>query len=94
MTQANEPNEFNREINRRFRDLSWRVERLESTQMPARSIDVAFDRLYEAIDALEDKVDALRDETRERFNTLDAKINALDAKFEIVMNYITGQGTN
>jgi len=94
MTQANEPNEFNREINRRFRDLSWRVERLESTQMPARSIDAAFDRLYEEIDALEDKVDALRDETRERFNTLDAKINALDAKFEIVMNYITGQGTN
>ena len=93
MTQANEPNEFNREVNRRFRDLSWRVERLESTQMPVRSIDTAFDRIYEEIDALEDKVDALRDETRERFNTLDAKINALDAKFEIVMNYITGQGT-
>lgn len=94
MTQANEPNEFNREINRRFRDLSWRVERLESTQMPVRSIDAAFDRIYEEIDVLEDKidalenkVDALRDETRERFN-------ALDAKFEIVMTYITGQGTN
>jgi hypothetical protein len=91
MTQANEPNDFTREINRRFRDLSWRVERLESTQMPARSIDAGFDRVY-------DEIDALRDEMRERFNTLDAKFNALDAKFntldakfEIVMKYITGQ---
>ena len=94
MTQANEPSDFSREINRRFRDLSWRVERLESSQMPARSIDEAFDRVYDEIDALEDKVDALRDEMRERFNALDAKFNALDAKFEIVMNYITGRGAS
>jgi hypothetical protein len=87
MTQANEPNDFRREINRRFRDLSWRVERLESTQMPVRSLDEAFAQVYDAIDALEDKIDALRGEMRERFN-------ALDAKFEIVMNYITGQETS
>lgn len=86
MTQTNEPNDFRREINRRFRDLSWRVERLKSTQMPARSLDEAFERVYDEIDALEDKVDALRDEIRERFK-------ALEAKFEIVMNYITGQKT-
>ncbi|ACK65864.1 hypothetical protein PCC8801_1821 [Rippkaea orientalis PCC 8801] len=86
MTQANDPNEFNREINRRFRDLSWRVERLESSQMPARSLDQAFERIYDAIDALKDKLDALRDEMRERFN-------ALAQKFEIVMNYITGSDT-
>jgi peptidoglycan hydrolase CwlO-like protein len=86
MTPSNDSNDFIREINRRFRDLTWRVERLESTQMPARSLDEAFDQVYNEIDALEDKVDALRDEMRERFN-------ALDAKFEIVMNYITGKGT-
>ncbi len=87
MTQANEPSDFAREINRRFRDLSCRVERLESTQMPARSLDEAFDRVYDEIDALDDKVDSFRDEMRERFDTL-------DAKFEIVMNYITGQRTS
>ena len=94
MTQANDPNDFIREINRRFRDLSWRVERLESTQMPARSLDEAFDRVYDEIDALEDKVDAFRDEMRGRFNSLDAKFEDLEAKFEIVMNYITGKGTS
>lgn len=94
MTQTNNPNDSIGEINRRLRDLSWRVERLESTQMPARSLDEAFDRVYDEIDALEDKVDALRDEMRERFKALEARFDNLEAKFEIVMNYITGKATN
>lgn len=52
MTQSSEPNDSQREINRRFRDLSWRVERLETSQMPARSLNEFFDRVYEEIDAL------------------------------------------
>jgi hypothetical protein len=56
MTQSSEPNDSQREINRRFRDLSWRVERLETSQMPARSLNESFDRVYEEIDALEDIV--------------------------------------
>ncbi|HAC62598.1 MAG TPA: hypothetical protein DCF68_03440 [Cyanothece sp. UBA12306] len=90
MTQANDPNDFNREINRRFRDLSWRVERLESSQMPARSLDQAFNQIYDEMDALEDKIDGLRDEMRERFDELDQKFDILNKKFEVVMNYITG----
>jgi hypothetical protein len=70
MTQASEPNDSQREINRRFRDLSWRVERLETSQMPARSLNESFDRVYEEIDALEDTVN-------QRFDRLETRIDSL-----------------
>ncbi|MDJ0659393.1 MAG: hypothetical protein QNJ42_07860 [Crocosphaera sp.] len=84
MTSSNENSDFVRDTNRRLRELSWRIERLELSQMPARSLNEAFDRVYEEIDILENKVDNLRDEMREGFN-------ALDAKFELLMKHITGQ---
>ena len=84
MTSSNDNSDFIRDTNRRLRELSWRVERLELSQMPARSLNEAFNRVYEEIDILENKVDNLRDEMREGFN-------ALDAKFELLMKHITGQ---
>ncbi|MGB5592507.1 MAG: hypothetical protein WBM32_02595 [Crocosphaera sp.] len=84
MTASNDNSDFVRDTNRRLRELSWRVERLELSQMPATSLNEAFDRVYEEIDVLENKVDNLRDEMREGFN-------ALDAKFELLMKHITGQ---
>ncbi|MDJ0843554.1 hypothetical protein [Crocosphaera sp.] len=84
MTSSNDNSDFVRDTNRRLRELSWRIERLELSQMPARSLNEAFDRVYEEIDILENKVDNLRDEMREGFN-------ALDAKFELLMKHITGQ---
>jgi predicted nuclease with TOPRIM domain len=83
MTQANDSNDFIRENNRRFRDLSWRVERLESTQMPARSLHESFDRVYEEIDTLEDHMN-------QRFDKLEEKVNSLDRKIDIIMRHITG----
>jgi phage shock protein A len=88
MTQANEPNDSQREINRRFRDLSWRVERLETSQMPARSLNESFDRVYEEIDALEDIVN-------QRFDRLETRIDRMEAdltgKIDLILRHVTGQ---
>jgi hypothetical protein len=87
MTQANEPNDSQREINRRFRDLSWRVERLETSQMPARSLSESFDRVYDEIDALEDIVN-------QRFDRLEIEVRDMRAemngKFDTIMRHLTG----
>jgi predicted nuclease with TOPRIM domain len=87
MTQANDSNDFIRENNHRFRDLSWRVERLESTQMPARSLNEAFDRVSEEIDTLENHMN-------QRFDRLDHEIREmkteLNGKIDIIMRHIYG----
>jgi phage shock protein A len=88
MTQASEPNDSQREINRRFRDLSWRVERLETSQMPARSLNESFDRVYEEIDALEDTVN-------QRFDRLETRIDRMETdltgKIDLILRHVTGQ---
>jgi hypothetical protein len=88
MTQSSEPNDSQREINRRFRDLSWRVERLETSQMPARSLNEFFDRVYEEIDALEDIVN-------QRFDRLETRIDRLETdltgKIDLILRHVTGQ---
>jgi TolA-binding protein len=83
MTQANDSSDFIREYNRRFRDPSWRVERLESTQMPARSLNEAFDRVSEEIDTLENHMN-------QRFDRLDQEIQSMNGKIDIIMRHITG----
>jgi hypothetical protein len=87
MTQPNEPNDFQRDTNRRFRDLSWRIERLETSQMPSRSLNEAFDRVYDEIDALEAIVNRRFDKLESDMNT---KIDALDGKIDIILRHITG----
>ncbi|MDJ0597534.1 MAG: hypothetical protein QNJ37_01625 [Crocosphaera sp.] len=84
MIASNDNSDFVRDTNRRLRELSWRIKRLELSQMFAISLNEAFDRVYEEIDVLENKVDNLRDEMSEGFN-------ALDTKFELLMKHITGQ---
>jgi hypothetical protein len=94
MTQANDPNDFIRENNRRFRDLSWRVERPKSTQMPARSLNEAFDRVYEEIDTLESHMNQRFDHMNQRFDQLENGVRdmktELNGKIDIIMQYITG----
>jgi phage shock protein A len=88
MTQSSEPNDSQREINRRFRDLSWRVERLETSQMPARSLNESFDRVDEEIDALEDIVN-------QRFDRFETRIDRMEAdltgKIDLILRHVTGQ---
>jgi hypothetical protein len=94
MTQANEPNDSQREINRRFRDLSWRVERLETSQMPARSLSESFDRVYDEIDALEGIVNQRFDRLEGEVSAMRLELREIGNKFDIVMNYITGQSNS
>jgi hypothetical protein len=94
MTQANEPNDSQREINRRFRDLSWRVERLETSQMPARSLNESFDRVYDEIDALEGIVNQRFDRLESEVSEMRLELREIGNKFDIVMNYITGQSNS
>ena len=47
-----------RDLRRKVQDIDWRLQRIEATQMPARSIDDAFQQVYEELDDL--KVDITR----------------------------------
>ena len=97
-TQASEPNDFQREINRRFRDLSWRVERLETSQMPA-NLNESFDRGCEEIDALEDTVnqrfDRLEREMKSDSAAMNTRLDLMEAdltgKIDLILRHITGQ---
>lgn len=85
MTQSNEPNDRNQEIDRQIRSLNRRVDRLEYSQISPQEFSRSFDRVYDEIDALEDIVN-------ERFDRLEGEVRELNQKFDIVMQYITGQG--
>jgi hypothetical protein len=89
MTQSSEPSDSQRELNRRFRDLSWRVERLETSQMPARSLNESFERVYEEIDALEDIVNQRFDQLENRLNRWETE---LTGKIDLILRHVTGQG--
>jgi predicted nuclease with TOPRIM domain len=99
MTQANEPNERNQDIDRQLRDLRRRTERLEYLQIPPQEFSRSFDRVYDEIDTLEDIVNERFDRVNERFDRvnesfdqLKGEVGELNRKFDIVMQYITGQG--
>lgn len=85
MTQSNEPNDRNQEIDRQIRSLNRRVDRLEYSQISPQEFSRSFDRVYDEIDALEGIVN-------ERFDRLEGEVRELNQKFDIVMQYITGQG--
>lgn len=92
MTQSNEPNERNQDIDRQLRGLSRRVDRLEYSQISPQEFSRSFDRVYDEIDALEDIVNGRFDQVDEKFDQLEGEIRELNRKFDIVMQYITGRG--
>ena len=92
MTQSNEPNNQDREIDRQLRSLSRRVDRLEYSQLSPQEFSRSFDRVYDEIDALEDIMNERFNQVNERFDQLENEIGELNRKFDIVMQYITGQG--
>jgi hypothetical protein len=77
MAQANEPNNYDRQL----RHFNRRLERLEDTHIAPQEFDRAFDRVYTEIDELKTEVRELRAD-------MDLRFNSLDAKFEILMNHI------
>jgi uncharacterized coiled-coil DUF342 family protein len=87
MTQSQNPEDRDRQVDRELRALNRRVDRLEYTQVSPQEFRQAFDRVYEEIDDLQDDVSELRAEMNTRFDSL-------DAKFDIIMRHITGQGNS
>ena len=68
--------------------MDWRIQRLEATQMPAKSIDEAFGQVYDELDELQDKFDAMRGDIAR----LEGKIDTLEGKIDIILQHITGLG--
>jgi hypothetical protein len=92
MTQANQPNDRKREVDRQLRSLNRRVDRLEYSQISPQEFSGAFDRVYDEIDALEDTVNERSDRLDSEIRELKQTTAELNQKFDIVMQYITGQG--
>ncbi|MCU0569755.1 MAG: hypothetical protein MUF49_24675 [Oculatellaceae cyanobacterium Prado106] len=92
MTSSDRPEDRNSETDQRLRSLSRRVDRLEYAQISPQEFSRAFDRVYDEIDALEDTVNARLDQLNVRFDQLETEVGELNRKFDIVMQYITGQG--
>jgi uncharacterized coiled-coil DUF342 family protein len=81
MTNSPESNQPERDLRRRIREMDWRIQRLEATQMPAKSIDEAFQQVYDELDELQDKADATRGD-----------IARLEGKIDIILQHLTGLG--
>ncbi len=68
--------------------MDWRIQRLEATQMPARSIDEAFQQVYDELDELQDKSDAISADIA----VMKADIARLEGKIDTILQHITGLG--
>ena len=88
MTQ--EPNDRNREIDRQFRSLSRRIDRLEDTQITGRELNQAFSRVYDEIDAVEGKLDHLQSEFEAFRKEVNQKFDEVNQKLDTILRHITG----
>jgi predicted nucleic acid-binding Zn-ribbon protein len=87
MTQANEPNNYDRQ----FRHFNRRLERLEDTQVSPQEFERAFNRVYDEIDALEDQMNQRFDRLEVNVTEMRAEMREINNKFDILMRHITGQ---
>lgn len=87
MTQANEPNDRERSLERQLRIFDRRLTRLEETQLTGKEINLSFDRVYEKIDALEDQMNARFDRLENSVAELKSEMNG---KFDAIMQRLTG----
>jgi hypothetical protein len=79
MTQANQPNDWDRQL----RHMNRRLERLEDTQIPPQELYRALDRVYDEIDGLEQQMNR-------RFDLVDSKIAEVEGKIDLILKHITG----
>jgi predicted nucleic acid-binding Zn-ribbon protein len=96
MTNSPESNQPDRDLRRRIREIDWRVQRLESSQMPAKSIDEAFQQVYDELDELQDKSDAMKVDIsamKVDISAMKIDIARLEGKIDIILHHITGLGS-
>ncbi len=93
MTQAQEPNDRGRSLDRQLRGFERRITRLEETQVTGKELAEGFDRLYDEIDALEEQLNKRFDKIESEVGEMRSELQNLNRKFDIVMNHITGQSS-
>ncbi len=93
MTQAQEPNDRGRSLDRQLRGFERRITRLEETQVTGKELAEGFDRLYDEIDALEDQLNKRFDKIEIEVGEMKTELQNLNRKFDIIMNHITGQSS-
>jgi peptidoglycan hydrolase CwlO-like protein len=82
--------------------MDWRVQRLEATQMPAKSIDEAFGQVYDELDELQDKSDTIGSDIavmktdiavmKTDIAVMKTDIARLEGKIDIILQHLTGLG--
>ncbi|NJR32540.1 MAG: hypothetical protein HC778_06575 [Chamaesiphon sp. CSU_1_12] len=77
MTQAQNPDDRDRQVDRELRALNRRVDRLEYTQMSPQEFRQAFERVYDEIDDLHEEVRQMRSEMREMRSDLNGKFDLI-----------------
>jgi hypothetical protein len=89
MTQSNQPNDRDREIDRQLRSFNRRIQRLEDTQVTAAELSIAFDRVHDEVDAVEDKIDAFRSEFDLFRVETNRKFDEVNGKLDTILRHIT-----
>ena len=87
MTQAREPNDNDRRIDRQLRTIARRVNRLEDTQVTWGELNIEFDRLY-------DEVAEVRADLKADISELKGNIATLNGKMDVLIQHVTGSGNS
>jgi predicted nucleic acid-binding Zn-ribbon protein len=90
MTQAQDPNDRNYEIDRKLRSLNRRVERLEDTQITSGELDRGFDRVYDEIDHLNHKLDTLQSDFVALQSEFTGFRDEINQKLDTILRHLTG----
>jgi len=83
MTQAREPDDNDRRIDRQLRTINRRVNRLEDTQVTWGELNIEFDRLY-------DEVAEVRADLKADISELKGNIATLNGKMDVLIQHVTG----
>jgi hypothetical protein len=95
MTQANEPNDRNRSLDRQLRVFERRITRLEETQLTGKEVSLAFDRVYDEIDALEEQMNVRFDRLESEIGEIRVEMREMrvemNGKIDVILRHITGE---
>lgn len=90
MTSAGNFSERDREIDRQFRSMDRRIQRLENTQMTPQELNGYFERVYDEIDGLEDEMNKRFEQVNRRFDAADRRFDEINGKLNTIMQHLTG----
>ena len=97
MSQAREPEDRGREIDRELISMNRRLTRLEDSQVTGRELKESFGRVYDDIDDLELYMGQRFDVLEQRFDRLEIEVRDLrvdlGGKMDAILRQITGMNS-